>query len=68
MDSVELERTVAGLNKELMASRQAEEALRAELASFQAPDQGDVSMKQVRAFKTNLIASAFVSIQLGVKH
>lgn len=51
MDCVELERTVAGLNKELAASREAEGALRAqleELASFQAlPVKVDNLMKQV---------------------
>lgn len=51
IDSVELERTVANLNKELTASREVEGALRAqleELASFQAlPDKVDNLMKQV---------------------
>ncbi|XP_030578140.1 centromere-associated protein E isoform X1 [Archocentrus centrarchus] len=51
IDSVELERTAANLNKELTASRQAEEALRAqldELASFQTlPDKVDTLTKQL---------------------
>ncbi|GLD65996.1 centromere-associated protein E, partial [Lates japonicus] len=51
IDRVELERTVANLNKELAASCKAEEALRAqleELASFQTlPDKVDNLMKQV---------------------
>nr|XP_046266272.1 centromere-associated protein E isoform X2 [Scatophagus argus] len=51
IDGVELERTVANLNKELTASREAEGALRAqleELASFQAlPEKVDDLMKQV---------------------
>lgn len=48
---MELERTVASLNKELTASREAEGALRAqleEMASFQTlPDKVDSLMKQV---------------------
>ncbi|XP_023132106.2 centromere-associated protein E isoform X2 [Amphiprion ocellaris] len=51
IDSIELDRTVASLNKELAASREAEETLRAqleELASFKTlPDQVDSLMKQV---------------------
>lgn len=51
IDCVELERTVANLNKELAASCKAEGALRAqleELASFQTlPDKVDNLMKQV---------------------
>lgn len=51
LDSVELERTVASLNKELTASRKAEGILRAqleELASFQTlPEKVDNLMKQV---------------------
>ncbi|XP_070844021.1 centromere-associated protein E [Chaetodon trifascialis] len=50
IDSVELEKTVANLNKGLMASREAEGALRVqleELASYQAlPDKVDHLMKQ----------------------
>ncbi|XP_076613156.1 centromere-associated protein E [Chaetodon auriga] len=50
IDSMELEKTVANLNKELMASREAEGALRVqleELASYQAlPDKVDHLMKQ----------------------
>lgn len=51
IDSVELERTVSNLNKELTAAREAEEALRAqleELSSFQAlPEKVDSLTKQV---------------------
>ncbi|XP_039980624.1 centromere-associated protein E isoform X6 [Xiphias gladius] len=51
LDSVELERTVASLNKELTASRKAEGILRAqleELASFQTlPEKVDNLMKQL---------------------
>lgn len=51
IDSVELERTVANLNKELTASREAEEALKTqleELSSFQGlPDQVERLTKQV---------------------
>lgn len=51
IDSVELERTVANLNKELAASHEAEEALRAqleELASFKTlPEKVDDLTKQV---------------------
>ncbi|XP_040921131.1 centromere-associated protein E isoform X3 [Toxotes jaculatrix] len=51
IDSVELEKTVTNLNKELTASRETEGALRAqleELASFQTlPDKVDNLMKQV---------------------
>ena len=51
IDSVELERTVTNLNKELAASREAEGDLRAqleELASLQAlPNKVDNLMKQV---------------------
>lgn len=47
-DSVELERTVANLNKELGASREAEEALQGQLASLQdLPDQVQNLVKQV---------------------
>ncbi|XP_047439453.1 LOW QUALITY PROTEIN: centromere-associated protein E-like [Mugil cephalus] len=49
IDSVELERTVASLNKELTASREAEEALRAqleELASYQALQEEMASLKK----------------------
>lgn len=53
VDSVELERRVADLNKELSASRDVEGALRVqleELASFRAlPDKVDNLMKQVSA-------------------
>lgn len=52
IDSIELERTVANLNKELMASCQVETALRAqldELAVCQTlPDKVDALVKQVR--------------------
>lgn len=48
IDSVELERTVANLNKDLIASREAEETLRGQLAGFQdLPDQVQNLMKQV---------------------
>lgn len=48
IDSVELERTVANLNKELIASREAEEALKGQLAVLQLlPDQVQNLMKQV---------------------
>lgn len=51
MDSVELERTVADLNKELTAAHEAEGVLRAqleELASFQTlPEKVDELTKQV---------------------
>lgn len=51
IDSVELERTVSNLNKELAAAHEAEGALRAqleELASFQnLPEKVDNLMKQV---------------------
>lgn len=51
IDSVELERAVANLNKELIASREAEAALRVQLedlASYQAlPDKVDNLMKEV---------------------
>ncbi|XP_038582387.1 centromere-associated protein E isoform X2 [Micropterus salmoides] len=60
IDSVELERTVANLNKELTASREAEGALRAqleELASFQTlPDKIDSLMKQVCELTEELCA------------
>lgn len=58
IDSVELERTVSNLNKELTAAREAEEALRAqleELSSFQAlPEKVDSLTKQVSPPKTFL--------------
>lgn len=48
IDSVELERTVANLNKDLIASREAEEALKGQLAVLQLlPDQVQNLMKQV---------------------
>lgn len=48
IDSVELERTVANLNKDLIASREAEETLRGQLAGLQdLPDQVQNLMKQV---------------------
>ncbi|XP_051265824.1 centromere-associated protein E isoform X5 [Dicentrarchus labrax] len=60
IDSVELERTVTSLSKELMASREAEEALRAqleELASLQTlPDKVDHLMKQVCELTEKLCA------------
>ncbi|KAM9339637.1 LOW QUALITY PROTEIN: centromere-associated protein E [Symphorus nematophorus] len=60
IDSVELERTVANLNKELTASHEAEGALRAqveELASFQdLPDKVDNLMKQVCELTEELCA------------
>lgn len=47
MDSVELERTVANLNKDLSASGEAEEALRGQLAALQLlPDQLHNLMEQ----------------------
>lgn len=47
-DSVELERTVSNLSSELLASREAEEALRDQLAQLQVlPDQVQNLMKQV---------------------
>lgn len=46
IDSVELERTVNNLNKELSVSREAEEALRAQLEEL-ASDKVDNLMKQV---------------------
>lgn len=47
-DAMELERTVANLTKELIASREAEEALRGQLASLQVlPDQVQNLAKQV---------------------
>ncbi|XP_028262364.1 centromere-associated protein E isoform X2 [Parambassis ranga] len=59
-DSVELERSVANLNKELTASREAEEALRAqleELSSFQGlPDKVDSLTKQVSELTEELFA------------
>ncbi|XP_060908633.1 centromere-associated protein E isoform X1 [Labrus mixtus] len=61
IDSVELERTVAGLNKELAASHEAEEALRAqldELASIQTlQDQVDNLMQQVCELTEELCAA-----------
>ncbi|KAM7367519.1 hypothetical protein PAMP_013810 [Pampus punctatissimus] len=60
IDSVELERTVTNLNKELIASREAEGALRAqleELASLQAlPDKVDDLIKQVCELTEELCA------------
>ncbi|XP_070782074.1 centromere-associated protein E-like [Enoplosus armatus] len=60
IDSVELERTVANVNKELAASREAEGALRAqleELASFQTlPDKVDGLTKQVCELTEELCA------------
>ncbi|CAI5685545.1 unnamed protein product [Oreochromis niloticus] len=51
IDSIELERTVANLNKELMASRQVETALRAQLDELAAcqtlPDKVDALVKQL---------------------
>ncbi|XP_039455107.1 centromere-associated protein E isoform X4 [Oreochromis aureus] len=51
IDSIELERTVANLNKELMASRQVETALRAQLDDLAAcqtlPDKVDALVKQL---------------------
>lgn len=48
IDSVELERTVANLNKDLIASREAEEALKGQLAVLQLlPDQVQNLMKRV---------------------
>lgn len=48
IDSVELERTVANLNKDLTASREAEDVLRGQLAELQVlPDQVQNLMKQV---------------------
>lgn len=48
IDSVELERTVANLNKDLVASREAEEALKDQLAGLQLfSDQVQNLMKQV---------------------
>ncbi|KAK2814265.1 hypothetical protein Q5P01_000650 [Channa striata] len=58
VDNVELERKVANLNKELSASREAEEALRnqlEELASFQnLPEKVDNLIKQVCELKQEL--------------
>lgn len=48
IDSVELERTVNNLNKELSVSREAEEALRAQLEEL-ASNKVDDLMKQVRS-------------------
>ncbi|CAK6974500.1 centromere-associated protein E [Scomber scombrus] len=60
IDSVDLERTVSNLNKELAASREAEGALRAqleELASLQAlPNKVDNLMKQVCELTEELCA------------
>ncbi|XP_036974716.1 centromere-associated protein E isoform X7 [Acanthopagrus latus] len=60
IDSVELERTVSNLNKELTAAREAEEALRAqleELSSFQAlPEKVDSLTKQVCELTEELCA------------
>ncbi|KAM7394941.1 hypothetical protein PAMA_006602 [Pampus argenteus] len=60
IDSVELERTVTNLNKELAASREAEGALKAqleELASLQAlPDKVDDLIKQVCELTEELCA------------
>ncbi|XP_073334857.1 centromere-associated protein E [Pagrus major] len=60
IDSVELERTVSNLNKELTASREAEGALRAqleELSSFQAlPEKVDSLTKQVCELTEELCA------------
>lgn len=48
IDAMELERTAANLNKELTASREAEEALKGQLASLQVlPDQVQHLVKQV---------------------
>lgn len=48
IDSVELERTVANLTKDLVASREAEEALKGQLAVLQVlPDQVQNLMNQV---------------------
>lgn len=48
IDSVELERTIANLNKDLTASREAEEALKGQLAVLQVlPDEVQNLMKQV---------------------
>lgn len=48
IDAMELERTAANLTKELTASREAEEALKGQLASLQVlPDQVQHLVKQV---------------------
>lgn len=48
IDAMELERTAANLTKELIASRESEEALRGQLASLQVlPDQVQNLAKQV---------------------
>lgn len=48
IDSMELERRVAQLSRELTVSQEAEGALKAELASFQTlPEKLDSLMKQV---------------------
>lgn len=62
VDSVELERTVANLHKELIAAREAEDALKGQLASLQLlPNQVHNLLEQVRfpPFLETLLSSNY---------
>lgn len=65
VDSVELERTVANLNKELIAAREAEDALKGQMASLELlPNEVQNLLEQVRfpPFLETLLSSNYFCI------